>query len=86
MKVTQAHARQTRLPKFPIFATLPVFDSPGRLTNAADGGGVMSSAVNYARAIAIAMAAIALRWLLIPWLGSDVPYATLIGAIAIATY
>lgn len=46
----------------------------------------MSSAVQYARAIAIATAAIALRWLLIPWLGSDVPYATLIGAIAIAVW
>jgi signal transduction histidine kinase/CheY-like chemotaxis protein len=46
----------------------------------------MSRAIKYARAIAIATAAIALRWLLIPWLGSDVPYATLIGAIAIAVW
>jgi len=53
-----------------IFATLPV----------------MSRAIKYAGAIAIATAAIALRWLLIPWLGSDVPYATLIGAIAIAVW
>jgi signal transduction histidine kinase/CheY-like chemotaxis protein len=56
--------------KPPFFATLPL----------------MSSANKYARAIAIATAAIALRWLLIPWLGSDVPYATLIGAIAIAVW
>jgi signal transduction histidine kinase/ActR/RegA family two-component response regulator len=46
----------------------------------------MSRAIKYAGAIAIATAAIALRWLLIPWLGSDVPYATLIGAIAIAVW
>src|SRR5882757_354969 len=59
-----------RLPKRRIFATLPL----------------MSRAIKYARAIAIATAAIALRWLLIPWLGSDVPYATLIGAIAIAVW
>jgi signal transduction histidine kinase/CheY-like chemotaxis protein len=49
-------------------------------------GGVMSSAVTYACAIGIATAAIALRWFMIPWLGSDVPYATLIGAIAIAVW
>ncbi len=35
---------------------------------------------------AIATAAIALRWLLIPWLESDVPYATLLGAIAIVVW
>ncbi|MDB6013006.1 MAG: histidine kinase [Gammaproteobacteria bacterium] len=58
------------LPKRRIFATLPL----------------MSRAIKYAGAIAIATAAIALRWLLIPWLGSDVPYATLIGAIAIAVW
>jgi len=40
----------------------------------------------YGGALAIATASIALRWLLIPWLGSDVPYATLIGAIAIVVW
>jgi signal transduction histidine kinase/ActR/RegA family two-component response regulator len=46
----------------------------------------MSNSVKYAGAIAIAIAAIALRWLLIPWLESDVPYATVIGAVAIVVW
>ena len=40
----------------------------------------------YGIALAIVTAAIGLRWLLIPWLESDVPYATLIGAIAIVVW
>ena len=46
----------------------------------------MSRAVKYAGAIAIAAVAVALRWLLIPWVGPDAPYATLLGAIAIAVW
>lgn len=46
----------------------------------------MSAAVKYAGAIAIAMAAVALRWFLIRWVGPDAPYATLFGAIAIAVW
>jgi signal transduction histidine kinase/CheY-like chemotaxis protein len=46
----------------------------------------VSGAVKYAGAIAIAAVAVALRWLLIPWVGPDAPYATLIGAIAIAVW
>jgi len=46
----------------------------------------MSGAVTYARAIAIATVAVALRWLLIPWVGPDAPYATLLGAVAIAVW
>ncbi len=42
--------------------------------------------VRYAAAIAIATAAIVLRWFLLPWLKSDVPYATLFGAIAVAVW
>ena len=43
----------------------------------------MSGAVKYAGAIGIAILAVALRWALIPWVGPDAPYATLIGAVAI---
>ena len=46
----------------------------------------MSSAVKYAGAIGIAAVAVALRWLLIPWVGPDAPYATLLGAVAIAVW
>jgi signal transduction histidine kinase/CheY-like chemotaxis protein len=47
----------------------------------------MSDAVKkYAHAIAIATVAVALRWLLIPWVGPDAPYATLLGAVAIAVW
>jgi signal transduction histidine kinase/CheY-like chemotaxis protein len=46
----------------------------------------MSVAVKYSGAIAIATVAIALRWLLIPWVGPDAPYATLLGAIAIVVW
>jgi signal transduction histidine kinase/CheY-like chemotaxis protein len=40
----------------------------------------------YASAVAIAAAAVGLRWALIPWLAGDTPYATLLGAIAIAVW
>jgi signal transduction histidine kinase/CheY-like chemotaxis protein len=46
----------------------------------------MMVVVRYAAAIAIATAAIVLRWFLLPWLKSDVPYATLFGAIAVAVW
>jgi signal transduction histidine kinase/ActR/RegA family two-component response regulator len=46
----------------------------------------MSGVVKYASAIAIVTVAVALRWLLIPWLGPDAPYATLLGAIAIVVW
>ncbi len=45
-----------------------------------------SHCARYGGALAIASAAIALRWLLIPWLEADVPYATLLGAIAIVVW
>ena len=44
----------------------------------------MSGAVKYAGAVAIAAVAVAIRWCLIPWVGPDAPYATLLGAVAIA--
>jgi signal transduction histidine kinase/ActR/RegA family two-component response regulator len=46
----------------------------------------MSGGVKYASAIGIAAVAVALRWLLVPWVGPDAPYATLLGAIAIAVW
>jgi signal transduction histidine kinase/ActR/RegA family two-component response regulator len=46
----------------------------------------MSGAAKYAGAMAIAGVAVALRWLLIPWVGPDAPYATLLGAIAVAVW
>lgn len=46
----------------------------------------MSGGVKYASAIAIAVVAVVLRWLLVPWVGPDAPYATLLGAIAIAVW
>jgi signal transduction histidine kinase/CheY-like chemotaxis protein len=45
-----------------------------------------SHCARYGGALAIATAAIALRWLLIPWLEADVPYATLLGAVAIVVW
>ena len=45
-----------------------------------------SHCAKYGGALAIVTAAIALRWLLIPWLEADVPYATLLGAIAIVVW
>lgn len=46
----------------------------------------MSGAVKYLNAIIIAAAAVALRWLLIPLVGPDAPYATLLGAVALAVW
>ena len=43
-------------------------------------------AVRYTAAFAIAAAAVVLRWFLSPWLKSDLPYATLFGAIAVAVW
>jgi len=43
-------------------------------------------AAKYAGAIAIALAAVALRWALIPVLGWDTPFATVIAATAIAVW
>ena len=43
-------------------------------------------AVRYAAAIAVAAAAVVLRWFLLPWLDSDLPFATLFGAIAVAVW
>jgi signal transduction histidine kinase/CheY-like chemotaxis protein len=57
----------------------------GELSAARNQGG-MVVLVRYAAAIAIATAAIVLRWFLLPWLKSDVPYATLFGAIAVAVW
>jgi signal transduction histidine kinase/CheY-like chemotaxis protein len=46
----------------------------------------MSGAVKYANAIAIAAVAVAVRWLLIPLVGPDAPYATIMGAVALAVW
>jgi signal transduction histidine kinase/ActR/RegA family two-component response regulator len=40
----------------------------------------------YGGAVAVVVAAVHLRWLLEPWLGTTVPYITLYGAIAIAVW
>jgi len=58
----------------------------GDLASAARSEDAMVAAVRYAAAIAIATAAIVLRWFLLPWLKTDVPYATLFGAIAVAVW
>jgi signal transduction histidine kinase/ActR/RegA family two-component response regulator len=58
----------------------------GDLASAARSQDAMVVAVRYAAAIAIATAAIVLRWFLLPWLKTDVPYATLFGAIAVAVW
>ena len=58
----------------------------GDLASAARSQDTMVVAVRYAAAIAIATAAVVLRWFLLPWLKSDVPYATLFGAIAVAVW
>jgi K+-sensing histidine kinase KdpD len=46
----------------------------------------MSATAKYAGAIGVAAVAVALRWALIPWLGSDTPFATVIAATAIAVW
>ena len=45
-----------------------------------------SATAEYGGAITIAFLAVALRWLLIPWLGTDTPFATVIAATAIAVW
>jgi PAS domain S-box-containing protein len=45
-----------------------------------------STAVRYAFAVAAATAAVAVRWLLAPWLGSHLPFVTLFGAVAAAEW
>jgi signal transduction histidine kinase/CheY-like chemotaxis protein len=40
----------------------------------------------YGGAVAVTLTALHLRWVLDPWLGNDVPYATLYGAVAIAVW
>jgi signal transduction histidine kinase len=40
----------------------------------------------YGGAVAVTLTAMQLRWVLDPWLGFDVPYATLYGAVAIAVW
>lgn len=47
---------------------------------------VRSGAIKYASAVAIAAATVALRWILIPWVGADAPYATIMGAVAIVVW
>lgn len=46
----------------------------------------MSVAAKYASAIGIAAVAIAIRWLLIPFVGPDAPYATMMGAVALTVW
>ena len=58
----------------------------GELAAAARGKDAMLVAVRYTAAIAIAAAAVVLRWFLLPWLKSDLPYATLFGAVAVAVW
>ena len=45
-----------------------------------------SNTARYGGAIAIASLAVVLRWALIPWLGADTPFATVIAATAIAVW
>jgi len=46
----------------------------------------MSGAAKYASAIGIAAVAIVIRWLLIPFVGPDAPYATMMGAVALTVW
>ncbi|MBS0421183.1 MAG: response regulator [Proteobacteria bacterium] len=46
----------------------------------------MSDTVKYINALCIAAAAVALRWLLIPLVGPDAPYATIMGAVALTVW
>ena len=45
-----------------------------------------SGVAAYGGAVAVTLTALLLRWMLDPWLGFDVPYATLYGAVAIAVW
>jgi signal transduction histidine kinase len=40
----------------------------------------------YGGAVAVTLTALHLRWVLDPWLGNEIPYATLYGAVAIAVW
>jgi signal transduction histidine kinase/CheY-like chemotaxis protein len=40
----------------------------------------------YGGAVAVTLTALHMRWVLDPWLGNDIPYATLYGAVAIAVW
>jgi len=46
----------------------------------------MTGAVKYASAVAIAAVAVAIRWLLVPFVGPDAPYATMMGGVALAVW
>ena len=58
----------------------------GDLASEARTKDVALVAVRYTAALAVAAAAVVLRWFLLPWLKSDLPYATLFGAIAVAVW
>ena len=58
----------------------------GDLASEARSKDVTLVAVRYTAALAVAAAAVVLRWFLLPWLKSDLPYATLFGAIAVAVW
>ena len=58
----------------------------GDLAAEARGKDAMLVAVRYTAALAIAAAAVVLSWFLSPWLKSDLPYATLFGAVAVAVW
>jgi signal transduction histidine kinase/CheY-like chemotaxis protein len=46
----------------------------------------MSDSVKYLNALVIAAAAVAMRWFLIPLVGPDAPYATILGAVALTVW
>lgn len=46
----------------------------------------MSGALKYANAVAIAAVAVAIRWCLVPIVGADAPYATMMGAVALTVW
>jgi signal transduction histidine kinase/CheY-like chemotaxis protein len=46
----------------------------------------MSDVFKYLNAFVIAAAAVAMRWLLIPLVGADAPYATILGAVALTVW
>ena len=59
------------------------------LGDAADESRAMAKVAGiaaYGGAVAVTLTAVLMRWALDPWLGFDVPYATLYGAVAIAVW
>jgi signal transduction histidine kinase len=46
----------------------------------------MGEAVKYLNALGLAAAAVAMRWLLIPLVGADAPYATVLSAVALTVW